>query len=45
MRLLPDSFGVAVEVEDGYKLVDFSYILQIINGIVHISLPVLVKVD
>lgn len=43
--LLPDSFGVTVEMEDGYKLGVVFYMLQVVNGIIQVSLPLLVKVD
>lgn len=45
VKVLPDSFGVTVEVEDGYELGDGSRVLQVINGIVQFSLPLPVKVD
>lgn len=44
-RLLPDSFGVTVEMKDGYELGDVSHMLQVINRIIQVPLPLLVKVD
>lgn len=32
-------------MEDGYKLGDFLYTLQVINGIIHVSLALFIKVD
>lgn len=32
-------------MEDGYKLGDILYVLQVINGIIQVSLSLLVKVD
>lgn len=43
--ILPDSFGVTFKKEDGDKLHDILYLLQVINGIIQVSLPVLIKVD
>lgn len=45
MNILPDRVGVAVKIEDGFKLGDVAYMLQVINGIVQFSLPIFVKVD
>lgn len=43
--IIPDSFGVTVKMEDGYKLGDPFHVLQVINGIIQVSLPLFVKVD
>lgn len=43
--VLPDIFAVTFKVEDGHKLSDVSRVLQVIDGIVQISLPLLIKVD
>lgn len=43
--LLPDIFRMAVKMENGHELGGVSCMLQVINGVVHISLPVLIKVD
>ena len=42
---LPDSFGLTLEMEDGHELDVVSYMLQVVNGIVQISLPVFIKVN
>lgn len=42
---LPDIFGVTVKMEDGYKLGGVSRVLKVVNGIVQVSLPLVVKVD
>lgn len=44
-HLLPDSFGVTVEMEDGNELGDVSCMLQVIYRIIQVPLPLLVKVD
>lgn len=44
-KILPDSFGATVKMEDGYKLRDILDKLQVINGIIQVSLPLFVKVD
>ena len=43
--MLPHIFGLTVKIQNGHKLEDVSCVLQVINGIVQISLPLLVKVD
>lgn len=43
--ILPDRAGVTVKMKDGLQLCDLSYMLQVINGIVQVSLPLFVKVD
>lgn len=42
---LPDRFGVTIKVEDGHKLRHALDMLQVINGIIQVSLPIFIKVD
>lgn len=42
---LPDRFGVTIKMEDGHKLCGALDMLQVINGIIQVSLPIFIKVD